>query len=222
MKILSSFKDYYDFVSTQYGVDDRIVYNRNKIENTPIKVPLTYKPISTSGLDLFYRPTHDTDFDYRWLVVTGKSYLVIQRQAFVPNFPRVWELYSEYKHKDLVDKLKSKLIYRPRTIDSLMGFEDPFYVALHKTLKMPVFMVTRAVFSRERFLLIDNAVPHLGNLGFASLVEPTKVFQNISHYLTDIISQTPDTLPLVTVSDIDLIVGKGFDLKQSFRHRSPN
>lgn len=59
MEILSNYKDYYDYLAYQYGVDDHIVFQRNKAIPIPADFGYLYLPECYSPSDKVFRPQNE-------------------------------------------------------------------------------------------------------------------------------------------------------------------
>lgn len=100
-------------------------------------------------------------------------------------------------------------------------------IELCKKVNQPVFVIKEINYDRSSvgsiggFTLIEveDKIPKLKDIGFTSLVDPVKLFYDISFFMTNVLRDNPDVQPPVEVSDKDKIPQHGFDLKQSFRHR---
>lgn len=260
MKILSKYKDYYDHVGLIYGVDPKITFLRTTIKMPQFSTVDTvesdsflldcdhYPTLSCEGkYQLFNTPQFD-HYLYKWLIVCGKGYLLVQRSKKHPQYSckdvKHWSvfdcvthanLYNSFcrtrnhyvlqmynagnysKHKE-VKKIEQQM---QETFAKYVGCEFPFFLQLTIVLQQPIFIINdvRRHTDKNYTVSICNNVPQLSNCGFASIIEPYTLFQNISHYLTDVIQESADIKPPVIVGDKDLLIGKGFDYRYSFRHR---
>ena len=75
MKIISKFKDYYDYLLGKYGSDPKCVFDRTKKIETAINHQLDFN--CTSCDQNLYDPDHI--FNYRLLVICGKYYPLIAK-----------------------------------------------------------------------------------------------------------------------------------------------
>lgn len=225
MKIKSRFKDYYDFVQHIYGGgDEKVVYNRDRI-----------KPISDNGFETrieyptqkipgcqFDIPNLRNKIEFKWLVVCSKLYLLVgyKKEIGFTEFHVLNEKSDPdiYKWLDACLKVRS---YNPwntrvRTIDDLLGRHVDELTLVAKELKQPVFIIN-SVYHRE--IVIDSRIPVLDDLGFGSIIKPELLYQELAYYISNVMSDNPDTIVPVQIEDKYKITQAGFDLKQSFRHR---
>lgn len=215
MKIISPFKDYYDFVghSLYSGGDEKVVYLRGKIKEQSIK----------SGNDTIWIPhsrrtkTHTVYFE--WLVVCGRVYLLISyRSLYFGDID--YKILSKEEYDTL---LKDSYFYKA-TYEMYVGSESPASISLSKEINQPVFIIdsTESVISGKNkgcYSKINPDVPSLEKLGFSKIQDPYSLYQDIYQFISNVLRENPDVKPPVEVSNKNKIIAGGFNLKQSFRHR---
>lgn len=216
MLIKSNYKDYYDYVAHVYGGGDPVVkYIREKFPVPEDKISKGYIPTSfevevTSEITqlpgrYYYR---DDPYSYKWLIIAGKYYLLRSKQV-------AYELAEPYQlyHSD-----------DPKLMALYIGADGgkPL-IELSRQLKAPVFMIsdTRSYYGRQQSFhaQIEYNIPVLKDYGIPSIIPAEQMYQDISYFIGNVMHESPDTAPPVTISDKDRIVQHGFDLKKSFRHR---
>ena len=211
MRIISSFKDFYDFGSC-YGIDPNIVYHRVtsqeswRCKNEKIAKLLDRKHIKRIG-------ENNKDiivFRVGYMIICDDIYPIIYKQ-----------FYSEYDRNPLAAsfniKEKLKEIYTTnqelwliRSIDVLMSEIDE--VAKHiSSLKLtneksPVMFLNSA-----DFVLTHN--PRLLDFGAQHHLDANNLFQNISMF----IGKMMNNRELTEIEDKYKIAERGFDDK-SFRN----
>lgn len=79
MKIISKFKDYYDYMLDKYGIDNTIVFNRTKIKKTCSSKP--------SKLHCIY--SMKPACEYKILVICGKIYVLRVKIIYDKNKDRL-------------------------------------------------------------------------------------------------------------------------------------
>jgi hypothetical protein len=211
MKIKSKFKDYYDYVAHAYGwSDEKITYVRDRF---PYVEDIKSFFINFGGAILnppnkFSRDTMGHDF--KWVIVAGRYYLIIS-----PEYKDEWVLYSS-KHP-----LANRLVGNSRMY---IGQEDNNLIELSRILKAPVFCVKGTNYNwRAKRIDIEVGydIPNLGELGFASIIPPEQMYQDIYYFMGNVIHISPDMMPEPNpaMTDKERIISHGFDLKASFRHR---
>lgn len=190
MKIISKFKDYYDYVPhLAGGGDPLVIYNRNKFDQPWDTFEVTHK----LTLDLGYLEEHS------YLCVNGRVYLLKPKKydspytiEFNPPSFRSWHT-SKYH----------------------LGEINKSFFDLAIKIRAPVFMVK--LIHRNGTVTISSLVPVLKDIvGFPALYPPEQLYQDIAYFMGSI-REPP---PMSKLPDIDKVLQHGFDLKKSFRHRT--
>jgi hypothetical protein len=229
MKIVSEFKDYYDYLAHQYGVDETIVFNRKPIPNNDeTKLILTQlHNLSVINGNRFVNDKLYTIGEnksrYRWLSVNGVLYLLYTGKPKCTNLE--FKVFTREQYDEFFPKFKYDLFNRNRSYENLVGNNKNVkeLTAIHIKLNTPIFWFDHTGFGD--FLSVGNSdvsrfkLPILSEIGFASIYPADKLFQDISYFIGNVMKDSPDVKPPVEIEDKHKIVGHGFDLKQSFRHR---
>lgn len=234
MKILSKFKDYYDYVEylySQEGGDPANTYVRRDVEGRDeysdiwfsigVKGGIPAKP-SPKG-SIFWKRNPDVfPWAYKWCSVCGKLYLLVTEEPGVclPKYKLITEAHPSL---DLVYSRSPGVWFKEPDIKDLIGVPNSACVEVSKKLQIPVFILEDPHYKhlREPFhVTLNRTVPNLGELGFASLFTAEQMYQEIAMFLTSL-RDNPDSLPPVDISDKDRLTQKGFDAKISFRGRPP-
>lgn len=219
MKIISPFKDYYDWIAGKYGGGDpRLIYKRTKIQGQDTKNRAIYDIVSgrSYGLsslnDNRYRLGKST-YSFNILIFCGRQYLVVKIDGAT-------NILSEEKHPDLWQMLNktskgiTSLLLKPTSIDFYLGKQTQFAENLCKQYDQPVLLIINGLGA-----VVDDRIPVLQDVGFASIMSAEQCYQEISHFLGNVLRESPDTKPPVEIDDKYKIIGAGFDTKTSFRHR---
>lgn len=234
MIIKSSFKDYYDYVERINGGDPKIVYVRERIKDAPDdnSMVMCVEHNLSGSLPTIYLKGYG-HYEYKWCVIAGVRYLLAKQ------FPLTSFETDEYKNWMVVTANSSlavkicKLWYIGRNVKSMLlqsnavSFADQSAIDLCRKLNQPVFtcrnewIYTKNKKPRTRIpvVYVDRDIPILQDLGFASILSAFQMYQDIAYFMGNTIRDTPDTNPPVEVSNNDKIIGHGFDIKESFRHR---
>jgi hypothetical protein len=234
MKILSKFKDYYDYVEYLYsqgGGDPANTYVRRDVEGRDeyngnwfsigVKGGIPSKPLPKA--DRYWNRISDPfPWAYKWCSVCGKLYLLVTEEPGVcpPKYKLITEAHPSL---DLVYSRSPGNWYKEPDIKDLIGVPNSACVEVSKKLQIPVFTLEDPYYKhlREPFhVTLNRTVPNLGELGFASLFTAEQMYQEIAMFLTSL-RDNPDSLPPVDISDKDRLTQKGFDAKISFRGRPP-
>ena len=104
------------------------------------------------------------------------------------------------------------------------GVERPFLVNLCRVVGSPVFafevMNTYGRRGASKVQVrIAGQCPILQEVGMASAIPASQMYQDIAYFVGNTMKACPDTVPPVDVSNREKIIKAGFDLKSSFRHR---
>jgi hypothetical protein len=221
MKIKSSFKDYYDFISHQYGGGDpNIVYVRDRIKANSDFGKITETITVTTDfyvVNLPYKGFKYNDMpSFSWLVIAGKLYLMAESQD-VHTFRIITsEDFSKYFCRGT---------YKKNKYLEYIGLFNENTISLSKIINTPVFTilnVTNDSFRGQRkcTVEIDTRIPILANTGVPSIIDAFTMYQDIAYFIGNTLRDAPDIAPPVSVSNDSKITQHGFDKKISFRHRS--
>lgn len=201
MKIISNFKDYYDYIINKYGVDDKIVFYRN---NKKILIP------SKKTQNNFF-------FNESYLINDEGKRAYFENDVTSEILIKRLFLYfcGEYYLIELVKKIDKKKNSTNSTNISKefkkFGFEDYFIENnIATSLIYDSYMDENLNFGYKVELN-----PKLINLNFQSLFEPEQVYQNIEQYLGKI--KVKDSH--FYIDNENKIKQAGFDVKTSFRKR---
>lgn len=202
MKILSTFKDYYDYQIATYGLDEKIVFERISKEvsnfNTPkqtiTKVPFTYEVFQQ---DKKLHKFHICGFSYDVLQIDGLFYMGEDLEAFDYYKGRRKELYY-------------KAVYGIEYIDILLNFKNPQRFNL-KPMKSFINDMLNEPIVLERTSTAYYINPKLEFFKFGSLFPSEDMWQKLVDWFSQekIIPDNRDNTAK--------ILSNGFDLKESFR-----
>jgi hypothetical protein len=229
MKINSKFKDYYDHIEHITGGDPAVLYVRNRlkplIDHGDVQLPqhiISNLKIARTLPNSYQSTYHNAVF--KWLIIAGKYYLIYQ---FRPNMG----VYTDWKLVAPGSEMMAALFGNSRNSQQhvtgfYFGTGDDYAIALSRELQQPVFTCTsgweytnKSHKNHKWVTTVDCDIPILQDLGFASVIPAEQMYQDIAYFMSNTIRTNADTSPPVEVSEKDKIVGHGFDLKQSFRHR---
>lgn len=208
MIIKSKFKDYYDHVAFAYGGGDpKVVYDRKPIE---LDKYCSLPPLPKLPHISLPNTTHST---FGWVCVVGKLYLIVFADPLDKGI-----LFSREKHSHLVDgqSYNNRFYFSRIGISSIdeytTGFENKEALKICREIKTPVFLYSQNTHIME-------SIPKLGEMGFASVMPPEQMYQDIAYFMGNTINESPDMLPPTTMTDKERVLQHGFDTKISFRHR---
>jgi len=237
MRIISKFKDYYDYIAHLYGSDPMIVYHRKDLDKGVVKGNVCYyDTINITKKSSFGHFTFSAQgrlspdsADYKWrmydlmyLCINGSSYLCL-RDTSIPKSS--WQYYenipgaSEHVTIRYFNPKKWYWVNTKLTIGQLNGtVVFPELVEICRELQAPVFLfkVNHLIDDKVEFV-IEGKVPVLSELGMAKIYPPTQLYQDLSYFMANTIRPSPDTTPPVKLTDTQRISQRGFDLVTSFR-----
>lgn len=228
MRILSKFKDYYDFVGQQYGGGDpKVTYSRSPI-NTEVNehgfvgaLSIVVPSKEMPNIDVSpFKYRRGIDIYTKVLVVANYSYLLISKRLDPSHLNLS---HGPYHVLDL-DTAKELSATPVSFLNSFVRVESSKWAAISRKVGHPVYEVTGLSYDPKRSnytITVDSQCPVLSKLGIPSIVKPEIMYQDISYFLANLMHESPDLAPPVVLADKDRIVQHGFDLRQSFRHRMP-
>lgn len=205
MKIKSKFKDYYDYISYQYGGgDEKCAYERSPVKE------ILYDVGRSRLLYRMQRAMNSStgcsdNISGRWVIVAGEAFLISN---------------ESFKHKFMLARQPSDLIERYSWLfDSEViseRFKHTEFTKWCKIVGAPVFTIS-SIYSKDGKIYVCENVPVLGDYGFASIIPAEQMYQNISMFITN---ELTEQMEMPTMSDKEKIVSHGFDNKTSFRGKN--
>lgn len=207
MLIISNFTDYYDYIPKQYGIDKKVVYNRN------IKLP---KQIVHNRILTVLKFDQTTYIKY--LIFCGQLFLLVSVDAGYT--------FTLMSISDFIKKYRNRLFF---LIDQFLEYEQKSFkqklILLSKQVGTPVFIINDIDYinksnrkSNDIYYKLDINIPCLNNIsGFSQLIPPQTAYQELYYFIINVINNNPDIVPPVEVNNTQKIIQHGFDLKQSFR-----
>lgn len=214
MKIISKFKDYYDYVAGKYGGGDPLVrYERKDLLNNEYEVkgrlPFKYS----------YKLTLKTDEPaFPLLIVMNNAYPIVNDKVYVfddEDTNRKLFQNAHITYSETFNLSKNKEVRYQQKLEILKNRFKNKTTGFCKAVGQPVFLLGHSenIGSRNYFSVF-NKIPNLGELGFASIIPPEQLYQELAFFIGNILKTTE---PIIEVSNKDKILQAGFDLKTSFR-----
>ena len=199
MKILSRFKDYYDYLAHQYGIDEKVIFKRDSFSETKFNFDLKVPNV---------RAFITAEVSFAYLVVNGLGYIIYNKRD-----GRATKVYFYGDDIDLDKKLKQ--YNKPRLIQpNYVAFNLPNVDELVRMVGSPTFIITEFNTYEVGTVRIAKKAPNLGDLGFAKYKDAYTMYQETACYIGKVFGSVE---PPIQISDKDRIVAHGFDLKTSFR-----
>lgn len=215
MLIQSNFKDYYDYLQGVYGIDEKVVYER-----------VCYASINSKGewqKTGLYKPQYlaseDCKYEVCLLAICGilyRVYIIDKKFYFGLNYAD----YNEGKYNHII-KLLPKDKFKEFTGDlhdnssywnDGDNSKDKHHLMptdLNEKHNCPVLLIKSYRHSSGDEIVAKNV--RLSDFGIGQIVSPHDIYIAISNFL----SREKPVIDKRT--DIQKIVGKGFDKKTSFR-----
>ena len=219
VKIISNFKDYYDYIPHMSGGGDpKIVFVRPRVNHDlPSRVDL-----GSFGGDIFDKICRLSNYLYRdyqsKIVIIGDKifYFTMYNPIDKPEL-------KEGNYSIITQKVIDKCglgWYRTTkfNLDYFINHQDNDLIPLCKHIGHPVFSLFSS--GRGSEWEVGEIAPNLGKLGIASYIDAEIMYQNLSYFVGNLMHDSPDTSPPVELSNRDRILKHGFDLKTSFRGKA--
>lgn len=236
MLIVSKFRDFYDSIAYQKGIDKTIVYQRELKEmvyNPDKELSYTFNKIADFPYYASYEYSNPENRDVilKTFIIgfCGKIYPICKRTDFVKN-PNsnsydkldriesyVFELDNIKSMFYNIEKIKRDSWYKNRIDKEFAYLEDfinrPSVLELFFTYKTPIFKFvtsTDAIKRGENFVLN----PILKDIEFYKCMDTYQIFQELEMYISGVLGVNEP--PVIEISEKDKVASKGFD-KFSFR-----
>lgn len=242
MKIISRYKDYYDHLTHQYGVDPLLVYKRldslNFDEYTCIQYPIhckdeyyAYVQIIGSDYSEFsncrFESNHfaydsvisHSNFDYNKktnIIYYEQHVLVVCSVPYLVCNYKIKDSSHDHYRKTLASGIfvHSKLeSYTVNRYFTSVNLKLNAVADLVKDVGKPVFLISNVPRAKKNIVNVVKGVPNLGEIGFGKFQTPEQVYQNISQYIS---TEIP-TKELIEPDNLVKILKHGFDSRKSFR-----
>lgn len=207
MKIISNFKDYYDFLIGKYGTDEKVVYERIcSTENDD-------KKWTKSGI---YKPQHTLDgaiYSFEIIAVCGiiyccyyyrgKFYFGSEASDYIPK-----KIKRGIYESDIDTSSDLRMSFIPKDSNDIFFQSRVIHLSktnLNEKENCPVLILSRDL----QYAQVKN--PKLADYDFGKVLSAEECYVQINNFLSR-------EKPVVdNRTDIQKIVGKGFDKKTSFR-----
>ena len=213
MKIISKFKDYYDYKVAEYGIDENLIYDRR---NGTI---VDRQRISPEESNLALYSTLYVGSEVVHLFITQNKIYTHFDLVDIERKKRRYYFFDGYclKFRDGRQyEYKSNLWlgYFSDTADFIRennGFHirEETHLSWEELSKIPLLLITSDYRTKNRKVYITPTLQELG-----VYIDPDFVWQHIVQYLSDLKTQAEQSPELPNELKID---SKGFDKKRSFR-----
>ena len=230
MYIVSKFKDYYDSIAGQKGIDKTIVFERFKQELS--------LSIKAKGIKQWWSPTHFPvygglggyggipkagykHFELFIVGFCGKLYIGAKVTSVIAHKHRFNDTENVVSYIYGIDYIKETVATYYKDEKYFNNRKDVHLEYIEAFVNRKDIMELFYTYKTPQFILYNNSDNNLhinGNLSevqFFKVFEPFMAFQEIEMYITGVLGI--NNKPMVEISDKHKIVGHGFDPKYSFR-----
>ncbi len=220
MKIISKFKDYYDYLTGVYGVDPLVIYNRRP-QSTYTDFNSYHNIINGWNADklrdcLVVNGENKFMFSDGWLYffICNKRYMVFcYRYKFYATKEECQWLYDRMPESDenIKTELGRFLPQRPQKVSNRSKRRARYTHFDDK--EKPITINTEV--NCPSVLIYHNEIyfnPKLESFGIAKLIPPKEIFLSITNFLSKKEIEMPSS-----PQDMYRYEAKGFDKKTSFR-----
>ena len=218
MKIISTYKDYYDYLSGIWGVDPLIVLDRRRFS-----IPFFLK--SETGKLEFYIAGYKVDGLYK----EGHIYFGEELNQFDCDLKtkerkfKYWNLsgkedYLNSKLEDIVIVITNSERFYMNHIDNhiLSKKVIPDIHNLNEKYNCPIFLANKANYGEHSFEFDNYPYPILRDLNIPSILPPEDIYKKLSDWIS--LQKTKSESTVDNRTNNQKIEGKGFDTKTSFRN----
>lgn len=237
MKIISKYKEYYDYISKQYGEDEKVVFNRPTI----IKFPDSFYKDEKIYNSHLYKIIHSKIINYNWSdikminycrhIISGRNrneaykILIFCSKPYLYRYNIFTKEIKYINKNNLIEEGESNGVQRI-TIDyyrnelerysNFLETENPFFIKMSKTLRLPYFFIDPQFAKVRNIMYIQtyNEMPNLIDLEFYNLYSADQCWQEIYNFISNNFLSLD---PPIELSNEERIVKAGFDKKISFR-----
>lgn len=230
MNIISKYKDYYDSVVGQTGIDKTIVFERHIQE-------LTFS-VRAKGIKSWWSPARFPSYEpsidkigskhFELFVVgfCGKIYIGAKVTSTVAHPYRLYETEKLVTYVYGIEKIKSSICNYMRDDRYFQHRKDPNMEHIESFVNKKDVLELFYAYKTPQFVLYNRGEDNLkinGSLKdvqFYKVFDPYQALQEIEMYVTGVLGA--NNKPMIEISDEHKIVGHGFDPKYSFRKEPEN
>lgn len=201
MKIISKYKDYYDYLTGIYGIDELAVYDRTKHQLNMLEPdfnsldPIRYDIAICNQIYVVYLYKNNFYHTVDELIELDK--LLIQNNKNTITWIKK-SVINNIVHKHYENRFKSE---NKKT-------------NINKKLRQPILISIYSRYNMEKHIDWSNCI--LQDFKFAKYIKPEDIFKQISEFLLWL-NDNPEIPNNQT--NTEKILAHGFDLKSSFRNK---
>lgn len=222
MKLISKYKDYYDYLQGIYGIDEKIVYDRRAkfLSRPDLYIKDDYKKyifaicnrlfVVYYYQDKFYHtPEEILEFDMKLTEDKKNSILLGYGRYLRKRLPLIEQAKDHYERENIETNVNK--ITRQPVLIKCGNFEDSEFSA-------PITIVYDSYFGKyNKDEKAKWNIPLLSEYNMAAFYPAEQIYQDISQFLGWLVDNP--SLPNNQTNE-NKIISHGFDLKKSFRNRN--
>lgn len=205
MRIISKYKDYYDFYTGIFGIDNNKVYDRREI-------------IELDRTNFSYR----SDYGILTFAICGTLYTMYVFKGVLYHTPEEMEILDNellkngHKYGGLNIQFWRRDLKKNETkFEKEYSLTNNVPTDINVERRDPVLVnISNWGYGRKKLDPKDFSVPLLESFEFYKILDPKEIYIQISTFLGWLVDNPP--LP-DTQTNIGKIEGRGFDKKTSFR-----
>lgn len=199
MKIISKYKDYYDFLLSRYGEDEKLVLDRRNSAKAPILLHNSKIIFYIGGIVIegYYHKETNRCYYGKDLYQFRKK---VSKLRYLPSTHNLLDTKKE--HIFIEDKDLSRYIGSYFMVETCYDEKR-----INEKKNCPIIM---QVYPYEEYYMY----PKLSDYNLGSFIKPERMWLIIASYLSEQITKR-ETIEVLS-NDLK-IQSKGFDLKRSFR-----
>ena len=210
MRIIDKQKDYYDFLVGSFGMDEKLIYNRNSVIHNLSDGH--YRLVVGTIVQEFAKVNKHIYFGKKLNLVGKKSNTNLSLRNWLRKFrkkinDKYYDVNFRFEGRDYLVEVNSEKYYiNP---DEVKEYALPIYIE-------EIFFKP---YRNKKGIRIDSFIytnPNLDGLGL-KIFKPEEIWLEVSNFLSK--KLTDKEIIINNQTDEQKIISHGFDLKQSFRHR---
>lgn len=223
MLIKSNYKDYYDYLQGIYGTDEKVVYERLPYSNIDTNGNWVKSPMLKLNYQDSTRKTlgYVDNYEYRLIGFCGIMYSVhIFNGGKQFLFGCTFKQYRDGEYNNILSTMDKNSIKNFNKVlhDLSVSYKDEsdkFHLketSRNVEENCPVILLNEYIDYRQKEPAVTALNIRLTDFGMNQIISPHDAYISISNFLSRERTISDNR------TDKEKIVGRGFDIKSSFRH----
>ena len=224
MRIISSYKDYYDGYSERSNTDyiTKVwVREEKEIKLHKSKVVILEERSKNAGHYSIYANRYGRFLVPGYLILAGKVYPFLRNNLYgskeVPLYLKEDEIkpyyYSPVKEPEKYQPFFRKHWNKKNSEEFFVEYPDMSDLCME--LNTPIILFYPSYYNRDKETKIVSVNVNLKDLDFSKILDAPSVYQVLDLFVSNILVK--DEMPMSPMSDIEKVESHGFDKKTSFR-----